>query len=83
MSETFFTQMETIEVALHNLGHDFSRHGCSLDLEAAAKAVRNSHADVVFNLVESLAQQGRLIQVVPCTAWTAWVCRTPAAPPTP
>lgn len=38
---------------------------CTLDLSEAARRIRASHADVVFNLVESLGGQGRLVHLAP------------------
>lgn len=58
-------QVEAVTGALNTLGHDVSSQWCDLDLGRVRKIVDQQHPDCVFNLVESLAEQGRLIAVVP------------------
>lgn len=58
-------QAEHVSGALSALGHDVSGLECSLDLTAAAASLRASTPDVVFNLVESVGGEGRLIHLAP------------------
>ncbi len=58
-------QMDAIEVVLTELGHAHQRLACSLNLGSVEAAIRQSGVDLVFNLVESLGGQGRLIQTAP------------------
>lgn len=58
-------QMEAIEASLQRLGHESTRVPCTGDLVATRAAVGASRADVVFNLVESIGGQGRLIALAP------------------
>jgi D-alanine-D-alanine ligase len=58
-------QMDAIEAALSDLGHRSSRAACTLDLAAARQLILSSGADLVFNLVESLAGHGQLIHFAP------------------
>jgi D-alanine-D-alanine ligase len=51
--------------ALRELGHEPARLGLTLDLERAAEALRQLRPDCVFNLVESVGGQGRLIHLAP------------------
>jgi len=60
-----FVQMEAIAAALADLGHESSQLPCTLDLNAAARSLRQVGPDLVFNLVESLGGQGRLIHLAP------------------
>lgn len=60
-----FAQIATIRSALTHLGHDSSTLACSLDLNSAAKELRRARPDLVFNLVESIGGQGRLIHLAP------------------
>jgi len=59
------TQMDAIAGALADLGHESVRVPCTLNLEAAAGRLRSAQPDIVFNLVESIGGQGRLISVAP------------------
>jgi len=54
-----------VEQALRTLGYEVSHLSLGLDLGAAAGALRDARPDLVFNLVESLAGQGRFIHVAP------------------
>lgn len=58
-------QAEAITQALKLLGHECSHHACNLNLEAVLAKLRTRQPDLVFNLVESLAGQGRLIHLLP------------------
>lgn len=58
-------QMDAIAAALAELGHESSRIPCTLNLDAAAKSLRTANPDLVFNLVESINGQGRLIHLGP------------------
>jgi D-alanine-D-alanine ligase len=58
-------QMDAIAAALAELGHESCRIPCTLNLEVAAKSLRVAKPDVVFNLVESIDGQGRLIHLGP------------------
>lgn len=56
-------QVECIGVALTARGHQTMALGCGLDLEAARRALEAAAPDLVFNLVESIAGEGRLIHL--------------------
>jgi D-alanine-D-alanine ligase len=58
-------QARAIASALEDLGHEWMTLGVTPDLEAVREAIARLQPDVVFNLVESLGGQGRLIDVVP------------------
>jgi D-alanine-D-alanine ligase len=58
-------QMEAVEGALATLGHSSSRMAFGLNLELAATRLRERRPDVVFNLVESVGGQGRLVHLAP------------------
>ncbi len=58
-------QAEFIGRTLRDLGHDVSSLPLSLDLQAAADALRRLAPDAVFNLVEAVGGQGRLIHLAP------------------
>jgi D-alanine-D-alanine ligase len=58
-------QAETVLNALHDLGHRASIIEATLDLNQLKSTLLESRPDLVFNLVESLNGQGRLIHVVP------------------
>jgi D-alanine-D-alanine ligase-like ATP-grasp enzyme/ribosomal protein S18 acetylase RimI-like enzyme len=53
-------QVAAVEAACQALGHSTSRVPCTLNLEAAEQAFSAERPDVVFNLVESLAESDRL-----------------------
>ncbi|HYM33476.1 MAG TPA: hypothetical protein VEU47_19405 [Candidatus Cybelea sp.] len=58
-------QVETVEAALRELGYLSRRIPVSLDLAATKEALLRLDPAFAFNLVESLAGQGRLIHLVP------------------
>jgi D-alanine-D-alanine ligase len=58
-------QAAAVAEALKHLGHDALLLPCSLDLDAARRRLETMQADLVFNLVESLAGHGRLIHLFP------------------
>lgn len=60
-----YAQMEAIRAALAELGHESAALPCTLNLEAAAAGLRGLGPDLVFNLVESIGGQGRLIHLAP------------------
>jgi D-alanine-D-alanine ligase len=51
--------------ALETLGHSSCRISCSLNLAAVEVELRREQVDLVFNLVESIGGQGRLIHLLP------------------
>ncbi len=58
-------QAAHVESALQELGHTCSRLPLTLDLAAARAEIEGWNPDIVFNLVESIDRQGRLIHVAP------------------
>lgn len=58
-------EVEAVTEALRGLGHEPFVLKASLDLGALERALAETQPDLVFNLVESLAGQGRLIHLVP------------------
>ena len=58
-------QADAVARALSALGHTSCRVACSLDLAQAVEDLRRLRADLVFNLVESINGQGRLIHLLP------------------
>lgn len=58
-------QVAAVEDACQALGHVVSRLECTLNLEAVEQALTDSRPDVVFNLVESLAESDRLAHLAP------------------
>jgi D-alanine-D-alanine ligase len=58
-------QAEAVAAALAELGHEVVAVPCDLDLASLKDRLRDERPDAVFNLVESLGGQGRLIAVVP------------------
>ncbi|MCU0556730.1 MAG: D-alanine--D-alanine ligase, partial [Desulfobacterales bacterium] len=58
-------QAEAVAQALTSLGHTVCRIACSLNLLAVAAELRNQQVELVFNLVESIDGQGRLIHLLP------------------
>ncbi len=58
-------QASAVADALKHLGHDSLSLPCTLDLSAMRGRLEEIQPDLVFNLVESLAGQGRLIHLFP------------------
>jgi D-alanine-D-alanine ligase len=58
-------QAGQIAAALQNLGWSVSSLATGLDLAATLAAIRQSDPDCIFNLVESLAGDGRMIHFIP------------------
>lgn len=58
-------QVDAVSAALAAAGHDVVTVPCDLDLATLAVRLATEQPDAVFNLVESLGGQGRLIAVVP------------------
>jgi len=58
-------QVDAISHALRSLGHTVTPVALSLDLQLGAKNVSAQAPDLVFNLVESIDGQGRLIHLGP------------------
>jgi len=60
-----FVQVQTVATALSRLGHSFERLPFTLNLTEVGDALRRLSPDVVFNLVEAVGGQGRLIHLAP------------------
>ncbi|MEJ2038179.1 MAG: D-alanine--D-alanine ligase [Desulfosarcinaceae bacterium] len=58
-------QAEAVQGALERLGHSVGPLVCGLNLEDARQSLVSGRADLVFNLVESLAGTGRLLAHFP------------------
>ena len=58
-------QADAVARALGDLGHTVCRIACSLNLLAVTAELRSRQVDLVFNLVESIGGQGRLIHLLP------------------
>ncbi len=58
-------QVAAIAASLARLGHEPAALGCDLDLPDLGRSLQAAAPDLVFNLVESLGGEGRLIHVVP------------------
>lgn len=58
-------EAETVRAALVELGHESVLVPCSLALADAAAALRDARPSLVFNLVESVCNDGRLIILAP------------------
>lgn len=58
-------QAAHVEASLGELGHQCSRLALTLDLAGARDAILARKPDLVFNLVESVDRQGRLIHLAP------------------
>ena len=59
------TQVESVSAALKSLGHEALPMPLSLDLDTAARQLREAACELVFNLVETVGGQGRLIHLAP------------------
>lgn len=58
-------QAEQVSAALRGMGIEIAALATGLDLASTLNAIRGRRPDVVFNLVESLGGDGRLVHVVP------------------
>ena len=58
-------QSEAVSRALQELNHETITLGCSLDLDEMERQLSSIGPDMVFNLVESLAGEGRFIHFFP------------------
>ncbi|MCB2183495.1 MAG: D-alanine--D-alanine ligase [Desulfobulbaceae bacterium] len=58
-------QVEAVSGAMNNLGHQVETLACTLDLENMGRTLTEKRPDYVFNLVEDIAGQGRLIHLFP------------------
>jgi D-alanine-D-alanine ligase len=58
-------QADAVAQALVTLGHSSCRIPCTLNLSAVTEELRRRQVDLVFNLVESIGGQGRLIHLLP------------------
>lgn len=64
-SRDVLDQAAAVAGALTTLGHRVEQLACDLDLAALAAELRRRRPELVCNLVESLAGNGRLIHLVP------------------
>jgi len=69
-------QADAVKTALVTGGHEVTDVACDLDLAALAEGLVADRPDAVFNMVESLGGQGRLIAVVPYLLEALGVCYT-------
>lgn len=69
-------QLEQASTALKTLGWGVTSLATGLELETTLAAIREQNPDCVFNLVESLAGDGRLIHFIPALLETAGICFT-------
>lgn len=58
-------QAEAVSQALRRFGHETMTAACDLNLDALRSQIQALAPDLVFNLVESLEGQGRLIHLFP------------------
>ncbi len=58
-------QADAVDGALQRLGHTVCRMECTLNLAALTSTLEERRVDLVFNLVESIGGQGRLIHLLP------------------
>lgn len=72
------TQVEFIGGVLSHAGHQLDRLSMTANLEAVEREIRYRNPDLVFNLVESVGGQGRLIYVAPAVLDTLGVWYTGA-----
>lgn len=66
-------QVEQVSAALKQLGWEVTSLATGLELETTLTAIREQNPDCVFNLVESLAGDGRLIHFIPALLETAGI----------
>jgi D-alanine-D-alanine ligase len=64
-AQDVLAQADAVAEALTSLGHTHFRMEITLDLASAVRALVDRQADLVFNLVESIGGQGRLIHLLP------------------
>jgi D-alanine-D-alanine ligase len=69
-------QTDAVRAALVAGGHEVTNVACDLDLATLAEGLAADRPDAVFNMVESLGGQGRLIAVVPYLLEALGVCYT-------
>jgi len=62
-AQDVMAQAAAVARALRSLGHKVSRLACTLNLAAIQATLRRGQIDGVFNLVESINGQGRLIHL--------------------
>lgn len=72
-------QVEQVSEAIKRLGWRVSSLPVSLDLDTALAGIREHNASCVFNLVESLGGDGRLIHLLPALLGTAKIAFTGAS----
>jgi len=58
-------QVDAVSATLRKFGHQTTTLGLTLDLQSAAQHLTDLRPDLVFNLVEAVAGQGRLIYLAP------------------
>jgi D-alanine-D-alanine ligase len=58
-------QAKAVKKALESLGHEVRQISCGFDLEKLHRQLQEFKTEMVFNLVESMEGQGRLIHLVP------------------
>ena len=64
-AQDVLAQADAVADALERLGHGVSRIACTLDLSTAVETLSRRRTELVFNLVESIGGQGRLIHLLP------------------
>ena len=69
-------QAETVSQSLKELGHDVVQMPCTLDLLSIKDRLLAYEPELVFNLVESLDGQGRLIHLFPGLLDAMGICYT-------
>lgn len=69
-------QVEQVSAALKESGWGVTSLATSLELQTALAAIGEQSPDCIFNLVESLAGDGRLVHIVPALLETAGFCFT-------
>jgi D-alanine-D-alanine ligase len=69
-------QVEVVDQALRELDHETTVLPCGLNLTSFKQCIEQYQPDLVFNLVESLDGQGRLISVIPSLLETMGIVYT-------
>jgi len=64
-AQDVLVQLEAVSASLGGMGHRVVPLACGLNLEQICLQLKQTSPDLVFNLVESLADTGRLIHVFP------------------